>query len=770
MRKKIPDQIKYLLQNVVQSHHRGIIIIVGDKAIYQVANLFHFYCTLHSGKKPNVLWCFKKKLSFSQREEKNLKKLEDNQNKGLVDREELKAFELFFNNTDIRKCKYEETQGILGNTFGMLILQDFEAITPNVLCRTIETVQGGGLVFFLFNKMSNLEQLHEMVMDVHSKYITSSSNELQPRFNKRFIASITKDCLNAVAIDHELNILNVMRHKIEAKADEVDINLKNSLITKRAKELKDLQDSFEGQVPMSVLVGICKTLDQAKVVMGLLDKLQDKHNTNVVSITAGRGRGKSAALGIAVGAAFVYGYSSIYVTAPSAENLKTFFEFIIITLKSLKFTEHKDFSIKRGDKENTRDSIVRIEVFRDNRKSITYVEPQDSLVASYGELLIIDEAAALPLNLVKALIGNSTVFLASTVQGYEGTGRSLSLKLIKQLQQGTLKGGNLTELKLEQAIRYSDGDPIEDWLNKLLCLNCQDSSFPDLPSPDMCELYLVNRNTLFAYLEKSEEFLNMLMNLFVSSHYKNSPNDLQMLSDAPRHDVFVLTKNIDHGTKQLPDILCAIQVAREGGIEKETTVNNNRSSIKPSGDLIAWTLNEFFQDDDFPSLEGIRVVRIATHPKAQSMGYGTRALQLLEDFYSGKMVGLDFVSEEKKGLGPILRKLTETRPPKLSYLGVSFGLNEPLFKFWKRSAYVPVFIKLTENDVTGENTCILLKEIENENVGANWLVNFKLDFSDRFVHLLPFHFRQVTCKLAQDILKMTIGNRKSVMDEDETVV
>jgi len=36
-------------------------------------------------------------------------------------------------------------------------LQDFESITPNVLCRTIETVEGGGLVIMLLNTMTSLK-------------------------------------------------------------------------------------------------------------------------------------------------------------------------------------------------------------------------------------------------------------------------------------------------------------------------------------------------------------------------------------------------------------------------------------------------------------------------------------------------------------------------------------------------------------------------------------------------------------------------------------
>jgi N-acetyltransferase 10 len=43
-----------------------------------------------------------------------------------------------------------------------------------------------------------------------------------------------------------------------------------------------------------------------------------------------------------------------------------------------------------------------------------------------------------------------------------------------------------------------------------------------------------------SYNPAAEVFLQRLMALYVSSHYKNSPNDLQLLSDAPAHRVFCL--------------------------------------------------------------------------------------------------------------------------------------------------------------------------------------------------------------------------------------
>ena len=44
-------------------------------------------------------------------------------------------FDLFLSATDIRFCYYNETEKILGSTYGMCILQDFEAMTPNTLVR-----------------------------------------------------------------------------------------------------------------------------------------------------------------------------------------------------------------------------------------------------------------------------------------------------------------------------------------------------------------------------------------------------------------------------------------------------------------------------------------------------------------------------------------------------------------------------------------------------------------------------------------------------------
>lgn len=116
------------------------------------------------------------------------------------------------------------------------------------------------------------------------------------------------------------------------------------------------------------------------------------------------------------------------------------------------------------------------------------------------------------------------------------------------------------------------------------------------------------------------------------------------------------------------------------------------------------------------------------------MGYGKRAIQLLKEYYEGKITNIDeeFVSESngietvddeqvtllteniskrlymlkyailinlilemlgpRKNVPTLLKKLSERPPEKLDYIGTSFGLTEELLKFWKSRKFVPVYI------------------------------------------------------------------------------
>lgn len=699
---------------------------------------------------------------------------------------------MFLSLTNIRYCYYKETEKILGNTYGMCILQDFEAITPNLLARTIETVEGGGLVILLLKTMTSLKQLYTMNMDVHARYRTEAHGDVVARFNERFILSLA-DCKSCLVIDDEMNVLPISGGKnvkeLPPVADE------DKELAAHKKELLEVKESLKEVEPAGSLVGLTKTVDQAKAVLEFIDAIAEKTLKSTVTLTAGRGRGKSAALGIAVAAAVAHGYSNIFITSPSPENLKTLFEFIFKGFDALGYADHLDYDIIQSTNPAFNKAIVRVNVHRQHRQTIQYIQPQDAHVLGQAELVVIDEAAAIPLPLVKKLMGPYLVFMASTINGYEGTGRSLSLKLIQQLREqsrggvkaiengevtdrsgkvaksdtvGSHVGRTLRETTLSEPIRYAPGDEVEKWLNKLLCL---DATLPkrtitgSLPAPDSCQLYSVSRDTLFSYHPVPEKFLQKMMALFVSSHYKNSPNDLQLMSDAPSHRLFVLLPPTAENDNHVPDPLVAIQVSLEGQISKESVLNALGRGKREGGDMLPWLISQQFQDPEFASLSGARIVRIATVPEYSKMGYGSQALNLLTEFYEGKFANLDeegYIADEierrvtdeelesgsltdeltyrqPKSMPPLLLAMKQKRPELLDYMGVSYGLTDPLHRFWRKSGFSPVYLRQTKTELTGEHSCAMLKVLEGKsNV---WLGDFVKDFHTRFLSLLPSAFR-----------------------------
>lgn len=804
VKKAIDSRIPALIRNGMQEKRRSFFVIVGDRQKDVIVNLYHILLNLDIKLNKNVLWAYKNKLlGFTSHRKKREQKIKKEIKRGIRDADTEDPFELFVSTQNIRYVYYKETDKILGNTYGMTILQDFEAITPNLLARTIETVEGGGLVLLLLKGMSSLKQLYTMAMDIHSRYRTEAHGDVVARFNERFILSLGS-CESCLVIDDEMNVLPVSGGKNVIERKTLDGDAKGPL---RSQELDDIKESLAETQPLGPLVKLAKTVDQAKALLTFVEAISEKTLASTVTLTAARGRGKSAALGVAIAAAIAHGYSNIFITSPSPENLKTLFEFIFKGFDSLGYLDHVDYTIIQSTNPDFNKAIVRVNVHRQHRQTIQYIQPQDAYTLGQAELLVIDEAAAIPLPLVRKLMGPYLVFMASTINGYEGTGRSLSLKLINQLREqsrGTSRlpkdervadrtngakpvdgadaavrsSRSLREITLTEPIRYAPGDQVERWLNRVLCLDAtlpKTSSLHGTPHPSQCQLLQVNRDTLFSFHPVSEKFLQNMMALYVASHYKNSPNDLQLMSDAPAHQLFVLVAPIQEDAGRLPEILCVLQVALEGQISRESVMNALSRGQRAGGDLIPWLVSQQFQDSDFAGLSGARVVRIATNPDYSNMGYGSRALQLLTEFYEGKHISLresdDAIAEHEQGMTrvtdaelessslladnvkvrdisampPLFARLSERRPPRLDYVGVSYGLTQPLHKFWKRADFVPVYLRQTPNELTGEHTCVMLRTLSSAESDPSWLGAYAKDFHRRFLNLLAYQFRSFGC-------------------------
>ena len=323
MRKKVDQRIRTLVENGVKLNERSMFVVVGDRGREQVVNLHYMLSKATVRSRPNVLWCYKKELYLSSHKKKRVKQIKKMVARGLMDAENEDPFSLFVASTDIKYTYYADTQKILGNTYGMAVLQDFEALTPNLLARTVETVEGGGIIVLLLSNMESLSQLYTMTMDVHSRFRTESHQHVVGRFNERFILSLGF-CPTCIIMDDELNVLPISSHvqNIQPVGNDTEAGAE-------PEDLKELKQSLEGTDPAGALVSCCKTLDQGKAVVTFLDAASEKTLRSTVALTAARGRGKSAAMGIAVAGAVAMGYANIFVTSPSPENLKTFFQFIL---------------------------------------------------------------------------------------------------------------------------------------------------------------------------------------------------------------------------------------------------------------------------------------------------------------------------------------------------------------------------------------------------------------------------------------------------------
>jgi len=786
----IDDRIRVMIHNGVQTKKRSMFFIIGNESRKQVVNL-HDMLTKDSqfNIEDNLLWCYKNSLGFSSN---NVK---DNE-----------SFEEFIVATNISYCKYHETHKVLGQTYSMCILQDFEGITPNLMAKTIETVEGSGLIIFLLKSMKSLRQISSMVMDCHSSYKSESQENVVGRFNERLVLSL-KTCENCLVVNDEMKIVSLTCRKLK----ELPHRTASQFMSENDKKLAELKETAQtgNDVILKAIANCCKTHDQIFALTKFLLVIQEKNWNHTLSMTAARGRGKSASLGLAIAAAIAYGYPNILVTSPHPDNISTLFKFVARGFESLGYVPEQDFNLIQSTNPEFNEAIIRIDVKKDRyqTQTIRYIQPDaDPSALSVCDLLVIDEAASIPLPLVQSLLGSKDraskylVFMASTVNGYEGTGRALSMKLITDLKKksNSTNGRKLTEIKLEESVRYAPGDPIEKWLNDLLCLDGEIPEYESgMPMPDQCELMEVDRDTLFSKHKPCEKFLKNMMSVFATSHYKNSPDDLQLLADAPNHKLFCLIPKVDEESRAVPDVFVAIQVCLVNDlIEEKSSKKSDELEKNCFGNQKPWKMSQQYSHlyPDFPQLTGARIVRIATHPDYQGMKYGKHAVGMLVKYFKGELVSIDedssdeeeeeLVKDETPNTNVLLTETISPRrtgkplfssltgiPPLIDWIGTSFGLTERLMKFWQFNGFSPVHVSRDKNQVTGEHQCVLINIIKEglDHKGVPLQQLLFNNFSQKFLKSLRFReFAQFKASTGLQILvnKKSEKNQKPITAQE----
>jgi tRNA(Met) cytidine acetyltransferase len=398
--------------------------------------------------------------------------------------------------------------------------------------------------------------------------------------------------------------------------------------------------------------GECATAGQLAALEALC-KVAQGHRHRPLVLLSDRGRGKTAVLGLAAARLLQQGLRRIVVTAPRLAAVAPLFAHAAARLPGA--------GQGRG-----------LLTLPDGAE-LRFVPPDQLLrEATPCDLLLVDEAAALPTPLLERLLRrHARIAFATTVHGYEGTGRGFELRFSRVLQEVTPQW---RQLRLEEPIRWAAGDPLERLVFRLLLLDAEpagDEAVAALPLA-ACRIERLEREALAA----DEPLLSQLFGLLVLAHYRTSPGDLRNLLDGPNLEITVL--------RHQQTVLATALVAREGGIEAPLAQQIYAGERRLRGNLLPQSLATHAGLPDAPLLKAARVMRIAVHPARQGEGVGQRLLSAL----AGQAAAQGF-----------------------DYLGASFGADERLLDFWRHGDSLPVRVGLKREASSGAHALMVMRPL-----------------------------------------------------------
>ncbi|HBK77859.1 MAG TPA: tRNA cytosine(34) acetyltransferase TmcA, partial [Gammaproteobacteria bacterium] len=392
----------------------------------------------------------------------------------------------------------------------------------------------------------------------------------------------------------------------------------------------------------------CVTSDQVDAVEAVIRAATGQRRKPAILISD-RGRGKSAALGIAAARLLRQGRGRIVVTGPQRETVTTLLDHAARLLPEARRSKNR---------------------LRWCNSSIEFLAPDRiSDRTADDTMVMIDEAAAIPLPLLTAVVKNSSrLALATTVHGYEGTGRGFELRF-GPLLSSQMRGER--RVTLITPVRWAAGDPLERFIFRALMLDAGATTSADRPI-DPTHGFHTERLDRHALVQNRNR-LDQLFGLLVASHYRTRPSDLRYLLDAPGVSVY--------GVCCQSAIVGAALVVREGGLAADLARDVIRGRRRPRGHLLPVSIGTHLGIETAPQLTYQRIVRIAVRPELRRQGLGSRLINCIAK--DAHQTGHDC-------------------------LGVSFAADLELVDFWSKAAMQPIRLGVTQGKSSGANALLML--------------------------------------------------------------
>ncbi|UQG55736.1 MULTISPECIES: GNAT family N-acetyltransferase [unclassified Marinobacter] len=392
-------------------------------------------------------------------------------------------------------------------------------------------------------------------------------------------------------------------------------------------------------------------------------------------VTADRGRGKSAALGLAAAELLLQGRQRVLLTAPSAKQVSTVMaharERLGAQLQSQSATELTTTS----------------------GASLTFLLPQQLLADKpAAEIVMVDEAAAIAAPLLqRILLGWPRVAFATTVHGYEGAGRGFAVRFREQLDQHT---PHWQERTLSQPVRWAAGDPLEPLVFRLFLLAAQSPSNTQQQTPDPSPVLEVER---WQPAQATENDLAEAFGLLVDAHYRTTPADLRQWLDDPAA--------VSWRARTNGRTVGLLWAQGEGEFSAPLAQQVSLGQRRLRGHLLAQSLALHAGLPQAARQRSLRVTRIAVAAPQRRSGIGQRLIAAAQAY--AKADGFD-------------------------YIGSSFGGTPALLAFWQRQGLQPVRLGFSQEASSGEYplqaVCGLsaagerLVQDLQQRLGRHWLV------------------------------------------------
>jgi tRNA(Met) cytidine acetyltransferase len=543
-------------------------------------------------------------------------------------------------------------QRYLGMEFQAVVFDVYSGFDPDLFAAISGTIRGGGLLILLCPTLDSWETFDDP-QKARLAIWPYQGADIGGRF-LRFVARTIKQVSGVVVIEQNQLLPSIQQNVLQNVQSRPD------------------QRSIEFPY---------RSEDQQHAVQAILHVVSG-HRHRPLVITSDRGRGKSAALGIAAAHLMKQGVESIVVTAPRRAAVAPVFD----CAQSLLPDSHRlKGKLLLGG------------------ASLEFVPPDELLRRNYKcNLLLVDEAAAIPSALLESYLKRyARIVFSTTIHGYEGTGRGFTLRFQSKLNQRT---PGWRSVSLQTPIRWAEQDPLESLVFKTLLLDAEPASDELASQVDVasCQVQKLDRDTLV----NDTNALSQLFALLVLAHYQTQPADLRYFLDARDVHMYVV--------RFRGNIIAAALLEAEGGFDAELAASVYANKRRVRGHLLAQSMAAYVGLQTAPQLKYMRVMRIAVHPLAQHKGLGTHLLQHIET------------------------SLTATD---IDLWGASFGATPELIQFWRRAGFSPVHVGLSRNAASGMHAALVLKPLSDR--GAELLRKAQIKFNQHFPFMLSESYKDL---------------------------